>query len=61
MYLRAALLLFAVFLLGVFSAETKLPTIRLRSPILIIDPNGRPADETDQLILLDTCTGLRRI
>lgn len=52
--LRNALLLFAVFTLGVFSAENRIVS-HLTSKVLILGPRGDEATELDGMILDDVC------
>ena len=52
--LRSALLLFAVFSLGVFSAENHIIS-RIKSEVLVLGPRGDQATELDGMILDDAC------
>ena len=47
-------MLFAVFTLGVFSAETRI-VARIKSQVLVLGPHGDAENELDGLILDDVC------
>ena len=52
--LRSTLMLFAVFTLGVFSAENRI-VAHLKSQVLVLGPRGNEAGEIDDMILDDVC------
>lgn len=54
--LRHALLLFAIFILGVFSAENRI-VAHIKSEVLVLGPHGNEANELDGMILDDVCRG----
>ena len=49
-----AILLGIVYVLGMLTADTRLPDVKLQSTVILIGPNGLEADEADMVVIRES-------